>query len=86
MVGLGVGVPLGLALLGALGLLWKQRNRELGARREARAWEGKYDELRSEKRGESIGVEGQTQELRHEGWMLDELEGSLVYEVADSIR
>ncbi|KAF6230380.1 hypothetical protein HO133_004722 [Letharia lupina] len=85
-VGIGVGVPLGLALLGALGLLWKQRDRELSARKEARAWEEKYDELRREKRGELIGVEGQMHELGCEGGRPNELDGSLVYEVADSIR
>lgn len=58
----------------------------MGVRREARMWEGKYDELRREKRGDLIGVEGQMQELGHEGWKLDELDGRLVYEMADRMR
>lgn len=82
-VGFGVGVPLGLALLGALGLLWRQRSRELGARREARAWEEKYDELiKEENRGDLIGHERQVQELGCDCLKPDELDGRLVYEVA----
>lgn len=81
-VGAGVGVPLGVALLGGLGLLWRQRSRELGARGAARAWEEKYDELRREKRGNLSVVGGQMEELGHENWRPDELDGRLVYEVA----
>ena len=80
-VGVGVGAPFGLALLGALGIIWRQRSRELGARSEARAWEKRYDEIRKEKRGDSTGVERQLQELRH-GWGPNELDGNLVHEVA----
>ena len=65
-VGIGVGVPLGLALLGALGIIWRQRSRELGARSEAR---------------DSIGVGRQLQELGH-GWGPNELDGDFVHEVA----
>ena len=75
-VGSGVGVPLGLALFGVLGLLWRQR-------REARVWKVKYDELRREKRGDSINIEERNvQELPHECWRPDEIDGRLVYEVA----
>lgn len=81
-VGAGVGVPLGLALLGALGLLGRQRSRELSARREVRVWKEKYDELRV-KSGNLIGVEGQMRELGHEGGRSDELDGRLIYEVAE---
>ena len=77
----GSGIPLGLALLGALGLLWRQRLRELGARIEARAWEETYDELRREKRGDLIGIEGP-----RTGWRADELDGRLVYEMAGKVR
>lgn len=77
-VGVGVGVPFGLALLAALGIIWRQRSR---ARSEARAWEKKYDEIRREKRGDSTGVEGQLQELGH-GWRPNELDGDLVHELA----
>ena len=84
-VGSGVGVPLGLALLGALGLLWRQTSRGLGARREARAWAEKYDELRRDKRGDLIGFEGQMHELGYEAWRPDELDGRVVYEVAGSV-
>ena len=92
-VGAGVSIPLGLALLGASGLLWSQRSR---ARREARVWEEKYDKLRKEQQhggsagcvegpiqelGGSVGsVEGPTQELG--GWRPDEIDGRLVYEIA----
>lgn len=81
-VGARVGVPLGLALLGALGLLGRQRSRELSARREVRVWKEKYDELRV-KGGDPIRVEGQMPELGHEGGRSDELDGRLIYEVAE---
>lgn len=80
-VGLGVGLPFGLALFGALGMMWRQRSRELGARSEARSWEKRYDEIRKENRADSTGVEGQLQELGH-GWGPNELDGDLVHEVA----
>lgn len=79
-MGFGVGVPFGLALLGALALLWIQRSRELGARREAQAWQEKYDELKRENRGYLIDHEGQTHELGFEGWKPAELDGRLVHE------
>ena len=78
--GLGVGLPFGLALFGALGMMWRQRSRELGARSEARAWKKRYDEIRKEKRGDSTSVEGQLQELGH-GWGPNELDGDFVHEV-----
>ena len=81
-MGFGVGVPLGLALFGALGLLWRQRSRELGARREAHAWAEKYDELKRGNRGDLIGHKGQIQELGYDCLQPDELDGRLVYEVA----
>lgn len=40
-----MGVPLGLALLGALILLWRQRQREHGLKMKAEAWEKRYDAL-----------------------------------------
>ena len=80
-VGVGVGAPFGLALLGALGIIWRQRSRELGVRSEARAWEKRYDEIRKEKRGDSTGVERQLQELGHD-WGPNELDGNLVHELA----
>lgn len=84
-VGLGVGVPLGLAFLGTLGLLWRQRTRELGARTEARTWKEKYDELKKEKRGNSTGVEGQMHEL-HESWRPNEIGGRHIYEMVGNVR
>ncbi len=59
----------------------------MGARKEARAWQEKYDELiRREKRGDWTGgvasVEGQMHEVGHGGWKPDELDGRLVHEVA----
>lgn len=82
-VGVGVGVPLGLALLGTLGLLWSQRSR---ARRETRACEEKYYWLRTQKREHSMGVQGPVQELEHEDRSPDEIDGRLVYEIADRAR
>ena len=82
-VGLGVGVPLGTACLCALGLLWKQRSREQGARREARALEEKYHGLRAEQHGNSMSVDGTVQELQHVYRNPDEIDGRLVYEIPD---
>lgn len=86
-IGFGVGTPLGLALLGAFGLIWRQRSRELGARKEAhnweqkaRAWQEKYDELMKENREVSTSAEGEMYELGHEGWMgRAEIHGRLVF-------
>ncbi|KAM0800205.1 hypothetical protein BDR22DRAFT_821695 [Usnea florida] len=82
-VGLGVGVPLGTACLCALGLLWRQRSREQGARREARALEEKYHGVRNEQQGHSMSVDGTVQELQHEYRNPDEIDGRLVYEIPD---
>ena len=84
-VGLGVGLPLGLAFLGTLGLLWRQRARELGARTEARAWKEKYDELEKEKRGEVTGGEGQMHELQ-ESWRPIEIGGRHIYEMVGNVQ
>lgn len=85
-IGFGVGIPLGLALLGAFGLIWRQRSRELGARKEAhnweqkaRAWQEKYDELMKENREVSTSAEEEIYELGHDGWMgRAEIDGRLV--------
>ena len=82
-VGLGVGVPLGTACLAALGLLWRQRSREQGARREARALGDKYDSLRNEQHGQSMSVDGTAQELEHKYRNPDEIDGRPVYEIPD---
>ena len=82
-IGFGVGVPLGLALLGAFGLIRKQRSRELSTRKEAynweqktRAWEEKYNDLLKEKRGDSTSAAGEIYELGNEGWRgREELDG-----------
>ena len=79
-VGLGVGLPLGLAFLGTLALLWRQRTRELGARTEARSWKEKYDELKKEKRGDVTGADGQMHEL-HESCRPNEIGGRHIYEM-----
>ena len=84
-VGLEVGVPLGLAFLGTLGLLWRQRTRELGARTEARTWKEKYDELKKEKRRDVTVVEEQMHEL-HESWRPNEIGGRHFYEVAGNMQ
>ena len=84
-VGLGVGVPLGLAFLGTLGLLWRQRTRELGARTEARSWKEKYDELEKEKRRDVTGDEGQMHEL-HESWRPNEIGGRHIYEMVGNTQ
>ena len=84
-VGLGVGLPLGLAFLGLLALLWRQRSRELGARTEAHTWREKYEELREEQRGESTSGEGQVQEL-HENCRPSEIDGSHFYEMGRDVR
>ena len=78
-------MPLGLAFLGAVGLLWKQRTRELGVRREARSWEEKYGELEEEKRRDFTGVEGQMHEL-HESSRPSEIGGRHFYEMGGSMR
>ena len=85
-VGLGVGLPLGLALLGSLGLLWRQRTHELSAKKESCAWQEKYDELKTRKRRELTRAEGETHELGHGHWRPDELDGRLVHEMAGSMR
>ena len=58
----------------------------MGARKEARAWQEKYDELRRARRGDWMSgvtsVEGQMHEIGHEGWKPNELDGRLVHEVA----
>ena len=81
-VGFGVGVPLGLAFLGTLGLLWRQRTRELDARTEARTWKNRYEELRKEQgRDLNVGVvEGQVSEL-HESSRPNEIDGRHIYEM-----
>ena len=93
-VGAGVSVPLGLALLGASGILWRQTSR---ARREARIWQEKYDKLlEKQQRGgpggpldgpiQELGgphgsTEGPTRELG--GWRPPgEIDGSLIYEIS----
>lgn len=80
-VGFGVGFPLGLGLLGALWLLWRQSRREQGAKREARAWQEKYDELLKENR-RYFDDEGQIHELEYESWKPVEIDGRLVHEAA----
>ncbi len=75
-------MPFGLAFLGTLGLLWRQRTHEQGARKEARSWQERYDELKKEKYDEMNSAQGQLHELGHEGWRPDELDGRLVYEAA----
>lgn len=79
-------MPLGLALLGVLGLMWRQRTRELDAREELRTWEQKYGELRTEKRGASSGSEGQIHELGYEGSSPDEIDGRPILEMATVTR
>ena len=87
VVGVGVGVPLGLALLGAAALIWRQRSRELNARRAASDWEKKYKVLREMKRGEwTGGVERQMQETENGFWSPQELDGRAVHKVATSTR
>ena len=44
-IGAGVGVPLGIALLGALALLWRQRALEKTLKRKVETWEEKYEAL-----------------------------------------
>lgn len=78
-------MPLGLAFLGTVGLLWKQRTRELGARREARSWKEKCDELEEEKRRDFTGVEGQMHEL-HESSRPNEIGGRHFYEMSGIVR
>ena len=78
-------MPLGLAFLGTVGLLWRQRTRELGAKREAQSWKEKYDELEKEKRRDSTGGEGQIHEL-HESSRPNEIGGRHVYEMGGNMR
>lgn len=44
-IGAGIDVPLGLALVGALGMLMRQRRREQGWKRKVESWEEKYEAL-----------------------------------------
>ena len=75
-------MPLGTALLGTLILLWGQRTR---SRRQARAWEEKYDELRKDGRhGDMNSVQGQRPELG--GWRPNELDGGIVSEAASRMK
>ena len=78
-VGVGVGIPLGLALFGITGLLWRQKI-------EARVWADKYNELRREKREDLTIAQDQMHELGHTDWTPDEVDGRSVYEVPDGIR
>ena len=41
-VGVAVGVPLGIALLGFVGMLWRQKKEAIGLRKEKKNWEEKY--------------------------------------------
>ena len=41
-VGVAVGVSLGMALLGSVAMLWRQRREARGLREEKKNWEGKY--------------------------------------------
>lgn len=77
-----VGIPLGLGLLATLGLLWRERSRTLGARRDAQAWREKYLDRRRENPGILIGSEGQVHELGCESWKPAEIDGCLVQEAA----
>ena len=86
-VGVGIGVPLGLALLGAAALIWRQRSRELEARKAASDWQEKYNALRETKRGDwTGGVERQMQEIGSGVWSPSEADGSMVHEVATTTR
>ena len=67
-------------MIGALALLWIQRSRELRARREARAWQERYDKLKKENRGYLIGHDRQRHELGYQSWKPAELDGRLVHE------
>ena len=46
-VGVAVGVPLGIALLGFVGMLWRQKKEAIGLRKEKKNWEEKYIALLS---------------------------------------
>lgn len=86
-VGFAVGVPLGLALLGAAAVIWKQRSRELEARKAASDWEEKYNALRDTKREDSIGgVETQMQEIGDGVWSPPEVDGRMIHEVATTTK
>ena len=50
-IGAGVGVPLGVALLGALALLWRQRAHEQTLKKKIEEWERTYDALVQVKSG-----------------------------------
>ena len=54
----------------------------LGARRDARAWQEKCEDLGKENRGFLIGGEGRMHELGYESWKPAEIDGSLVHEAA----
>ena len=41
-VGVAVGAPLGMALLGSVAMLWRQRREARGLREEKKNWEEKY--------------------------------------------
>ena len=44
-IGAGVGVPLGVALIGALALLWRQHTHEQRLKKKIERWEEKYEVL-----------------------------------------
>lgn len=46
-VGVAVGVPLGIALLGFVGMLWRQKKEAIGLRKEKKNWEERYIALLS---------------------------------------
>ncbi|CAF9935013.1 MAG: hypothetical protein ALECFALPRED_006213 [Alectoria fallacina] len=59
--GAGVGVPLGLALLVTLGLLWRQIKHAQSLKNDVQTWESRYGELIRTKTSDFSGVEQRPQ-------------------------
>ena len=76
-IGAGVGVPLGVALIGALALLWRQRTHEQRLKKKVERWEEKYEALARTKGGDytrSIHELDITQAQRQPHFELGELQ------------
>ena len=65
-----VGVPLGIALLGCVGMLWRQKREANGLRKEKTAWEEKYVALLESKtetqRSENVPHGSSARLMRHQ--------------------
>ncbi|CAD6584900.1 MAG: hypothetical protein ASARMPREDX12_001783 [Alectoria sarmentosa] len=78
-IGAGMGVPLGLALIVTLGLLWRQRGHQQSLKKDVQTWEGRYRELEKTKpavtKPAELGGAGFEALYQLPGWHPTELDG-----------